>query len=310
MNLRLLTALLGLILMAVPRLGSAQEPAAAEQTTAVTPESELHALIDRINAKITAGAQSPADFTKEAADFDALVAKYKSTKSESVARIAYMQASFYLKIMEDAARTTEVLKMIIKDLPDTEAAAAAEQALSSIASMAEAEAKQAALIGKPAPELHFTWSTREGLKTLADLKGQVVVLDFWATWCGPCLSSFPQVREHVTHFKNSPVAIIGVTSLQGFVANLGPKIDTQGNPKKEMSLMTDFIKAKDITWDITFSEESVFNPDYLINSIPFLAIIAPDGTLRHAGLHPGDPSADITGKITALLKEFNLPVPN
>lgn len=43
--------------------------------------------------------------------------------------------------------------------------------------------------------------------------------------------------------------------------------------------------------------------------IPYVAIIAPDGTVRHAGLHPGDPKADIAGKVEALLKEFNLPLP-
>ena len=43
--------------------------------------------------------------------------------------------------------------------------------------------------------------------------------------------------------------------------------------------------------------------------IPFLAIIAPDGTVRHVGLHPGDPEADVAGKIEAILREFKLPVP-
>jgi hypothetical protein len=76
-----------------------------------------------------------------------------------------------------------------------------------------------------------------------------------------------------------------------------------------MALMTDFIKAKEITWDVAFSQEQVFNPDYGIEGIPFVAIIAPDGTVRHAGLHPADPASDITGKVEAILKEFKLPVP-
>jgi hypothetical protein len=50
-------------------------------------------------------------------------------------------------------------------------------------------------------------------------------------------------------------------------------------------------------------------PAYGIEGIPFLAIIAPDGTVRHAGLHPGDPAADVAGKIKAILQEFKLPLP-
>ena len=54
---------------------------------------------------------------------------------------------------------------------------------------------------------------------------------------------------------------------------------------------------------------SVYVYDYGIEGIPFLAIIAPDGTVRHIGLHPGDPAADVAGKIEAILREFKLPVP-
>ncbi len=64
-----------------------------------------------------------------------------------------------------------------------------------------------------------------------------------------------------------------------------------------------------MTWDVVFSEQQVFNPDYGIMGIPYVAIIAPDGTVRHAGLHPGDPKGDIAGKVEAILKEFNLPLP-
>ena len=73
--------------------------------------------------------------------------------------------------------------------------------------------------------------------------------------------------------------------------------------------MPRFMKEKDMTWDVAFSDQDVFNPDYGIAGIPYVAIIAPDGTVRHAGLNPLVPGTDIVGKVEAILQEFKLPVP-
>ena len=105
------------------------------------------------------------------------------------------------------------------------------------------------------------------------------------------------------------VAIVGVTSIQGSVMGLQPpQIDTRGNPEKEMALMRDYMKAKGMTWTVAFSEQEVFNPDYGITGIPHMAIIAPDGKIRHTGLHPGMPHAEKVQMIDAILREFGKPV--
>jgi hypothetical protein len=64
-----------------------------------------------------------------------------------------------------------------------------------------------------------------------------------------------------------------------------------------------------MNWTVAFSKEEVFNPDYGISGIPYVAIIAPDGTVRHAGLHPAGPLAEKVAKIDAILKEFGRSVP-
>lgn len=270
---------------------------------------ELKAVVDQVSAKIKTGPRTAEALAPELAQFDTLLAKYAGQKTDAVASIALMKAALYLQVLHDDAKGRELLMKVQADFPGTKAATSVDQVLAQLDRAAKAEAAKAGLVGQPAPELHFTWSSREGLKTLSSLKGQVVVLDFWATWCGPCISSFPQIREHVAHFKGTPVAFIGVTSIQGYVANMGPRIDTKGDPAKEMGLMPEFMKAKEMTWDVAFSMEEVFNPAYGITGIPYVAILAPDGTVRHAGLHPGDPGADVAGKIEAILKEFKLPLP-
>ena len=137
------------------------------------------------------------------------------------------------------------------------------------------------------------------------------MLDFWATWCGPCIAAFPKVRELAAHYEGYPVTILGVTSLQGsHTFPDGSREDTSDNPQREFELMTGFMDQKDMTWPVAFTSQQVFNEDYFVEGIPHLAFIAPDGTVRHNGLNPhGLTKAEEIAMIDAMLKEFNLPTP-
>ena len=270
--------------------------------------SELKALVEQVGAKIRAGTRSAEDLAPELAAFAALRAKYRGEKTSDAARIVLMEAALYAEVIGDLEKARPLFAELKKEFPGLPEAEQADRVLASLEQAAEVKKARDALVGKPAPALTFQWSTREGLKSLAELKGKVVVLDFWATWCGPCITSFPQVRELTAHYEGLDVVVLGVTSIQGFVANLEPgRIDTKGDPKREMALMQDFIKAKTITWPIVFSDQPVFNQDYGVNGIPHMAIIAPDGTLRYNGIHPASPHPEKVQKIDAILKEFGKP---
>lgn len=285
-------------------------PAARAQPAASAPASDLKDLVAQIQTKLKEGKRSAADLAPDLAAFEALLAKYRDQKTDDVAQIAYMRATLYLQVLNDAEKGKALLAQIKADFPGTKVAANVDRVLASLEQNAKAKETEKAIVGKPAPELHFTWATRDDLKTLSGLKGKVVVLDFWATWCGPCIASFPQVRELVAHYQGADVVVVGVTSIQGYVANLeAGRIDTKGDPKKEMGLMPAFIKAKNMTWAVAFSDERVFNPDYGVTGIPHMTIIAPDGTVRYNDLHPAMPLAQKTEKIDAILKEFKLALP-
>ncbi|MBL9190476.1 MAG: TlpA family protein disulfide reductase [Opitutaceae bacterium] len=298
MSLRFFALGLALVALLVPSV-RAQDAAA-----------DLKALVETIQGKLRAGQGSAAQLAPELAQFETLLEKYRGQKTEEVARIAFMRATLFLQVLDDTEKGTAYLQQLKADFPGTAAAANADRAIAAVEDQKQAEKARAGLVGQPAPELNFNWSSREGLKTLSSLRGKVVVLDFWATWCGPCLSSFPQVRDLVAHYASADVVVLGVTSIQGRVANLeAAVISTQGDPDRERGLMPAFMKAREMTWPVVFSDEPVFNPAYGVRGIPHMTIIAPDGTVRHNGLHPGSPLADKTAKIDAILREFKLPVP-
>lgn len=217
-----------------------------------------------------------------------------ATKDESVAAAA---ETFRVKAVES-------LEKVVAE-NDSQSVRNASRELD----LLEAAPRIAKLVGNPAPELDFTWvSDDEPFTSLADLRGNVVVLDFWATWCGPCIASFPQVRELVEHYQGYPVKVVGVTSPQGTTyLEAGP--EQAATHEEEFEQMARFIEERDINWTIGFTAQEVFNPDYGVRGIPHVVIIDPEGKIAHRALHPAGSLAKKAALIDPILDEFGLEHP-
>jgi|GEM_PF-699893 probable thioredoxin len=167
------------------------------------------------------------------------------------------------------------------------------------------------LVGNKAPELNFLWMSSGKEKSLDDLKGKVVILDFWATKCGPCIGIMPNMRALTKRYTGYPVEIIGVTSVMGYHVDVknGKTIQTKGNPEYEFELMRTFMKDQNMNWRVAFTSQNVMNMDYGVLDIPHIVIIDAKGNVRYNGVDPFSAPYHKADLIDGLLKEAGLRCP-
>ncbi|MCA1625918.1 MAG: redoxin family protein [Acidobacteria bacterium] len=136
--------------------------------------------------------------------------------------------------------------------------------------------KQYKLLGETAPEFVSInrWLPGE-VKTLTNLRGRVVLLDFWATWCAPCLDAFPSLTEWHQTFQKDGLEILGITRFygeaEGFKVDNAAEIDFLTRFKKANRLPYDFVVAKDVTNQQTYGA----------TGIPTTVLIDRKGVIRY-----------------------------
>lgn len=119
-------------------------------------------------------------------------------------------------------------------------------------------------IGKPAPEAES--EDLEGKKVkLADLKGKVVVIDIWATWCGPCRAMIPHTTKLVEKMKDKPFVFVNVSG--------------DDNPKT----VREFLKKTPMPWTHWYGANNIVE-DWEIQAFPTIYILDHKGVIRYKNL--------------------------
>ena len=117
-------------------------------------------------------------------------------------------------------------------------------------------------IGDAAPAFRATTLSGRAINFTDDFRGQLVLLDFWATWCGPCRAEFPHLREAYEKFHARGFEIVGV-SLD----------EPRGIPKENVQR---FLANQSATWDVVYSDAGGIAGAYRVNAIPALFLIDGD----------------------------------
>jgi peroxiredoxin len=128
----------------------------------------------------------------------------------------------------------------------------------------------------------FTLTTNDGSQmSLDDMGGKVVLLDFWATWCGPCRESLPEMQKIVAKFADQPLVVLSIS------------IDNNEAAWKR------FIANNKMTWPQYLDANGALSRAYGASSIPRYFTIDTDGALESMKIGAG---SNVEGEVKKLLK--------
>ena len=126
------------------------------------------------------------------------------------------------------------------------------------------------MIGKQAPDFALKSSTGQNLR-LSEYRGEVVMINFWATWCGPCRQEMPLLDDLYNRYERVGFQLLGVN------------IDDDSN--RAMAMMREL----GVNFPVLFDASKDVSKLYEVNAMPVTVILDREGNVRHVhqGYNPG-----------------------
>lgn len=255
----------------------------ATATNASPIRAELETLVQTVQAEIANGKDTEVDLADDLKHFDALIAKENGAKTDEAGQIALFKALLYFQVFNNVEKGTALVKQIKADYPGTKVSAQADHVLQSLADEQAAKKFQESLdVGAAFPDFAEKDLNGQPL-SVSQFKGKVVLLDFWATWCGPCRAELPSVIE--TYKKYHP---------QGFEI-IGISLDS------DREQLAAFVKQQEgMTWPQYIDGEGDTNKlttKYGVEAIPLTLLIGPDGKIIGKDLHGDSLGQSVAGAL-------------
>jgi thiol-disulfide isomerase/thioredoxin len=235
---------------------------AAVQTNDVN--TQLKNVAAKIRAKVVAWRMPEADLAPELEELDAIYAQHKGENAEDLANVLRLKATVYWSVLDDCEKGIAIVRQIKKDYPNTSVGRDADRIISSIQEAQEGRKIRRTLVnGTQFPD--FAEQDLQGNPlSVAKCKGKLVLVDFWATWCAPCVGELPNVIKAYNKHHADGFEVIGISL----------DMDEQK--------LRSFLKTKEIPWAQYFDGKGWQNKlaaKYGIQSVPATFLLDGEGKI-------------------------------